>query len=572
MRTGVKYVVGGVFAAMVGVAGVGAYNVYEAFAGGDSGTSGSTAGTTASRQTGPPSEEEVRNTARDFLAAWSKGDTEAAALLTDNAEGARQALTGFHDEALVSKVTFEAGQNNGAKVPFHVTAELSVGKGENKGKGEGQDKVDGTDGSKDEGEGKGVPEHATWSYDSALRVVRGKTTGKALVDWQPTVVHPALHRGESLQTGSDGAPPVKAVDRNGTELDAEALPSLGVILPALRESYGEKAGGVQGIEVRVMGESGQPGKTLHTVVKGREGTLRTTLDANVQRAAEAAVKDYRQASVVVVKPGSGDILAVANHRTDQFNAAFQGRLAPGSTMKVVTAAMLMEKGLVSAGKSVECPKYASAGGRSFHNQGMFAISGGTFSDSFARSCNTAFIGLADRLSGTDLSNEAQEVFGLGKDWKAGIPTFDGSVPQSDGADTPAALIGQGRVQANPLNMASVAATAKAGYFSQPVLVSPELDGRPVAHASRALPPSVAAQLRAMMRRTAVSGTGARAMAGLSGDIGAKTGSAEADGQGDANSWFLGYRNDAAAAAVVQQGGHGGDAAGPIVRRVLAARR
>ncbi|GCD37513.1 penicillin-binding protein [Streptomyces chrestomyceticus JCM 4735] len=564
MRTGVKYVVGGVFAAVVGVVGVGAYNVYEAFAGGDSGTSGTTAGTTASRPTGPPSEEEVRNTARDFLAAWSKGDTETAALLTDNAEGARRALTGFHDDGLVSKVSFEAGQSDGAKVPFHVTAELSVGKGDGKAKG--------TDEGKDAGEGKGGSEHSTWSYDSALRVVRGKTTGKALVDWQPTVVHPALHRGESLQTGSDGAPPVKAVDRNGAELDAEALPSLGAILPALRESYGEKAGGVQGIEVRVVGESGEPGRTLHTVVKGREGTLRTTLDANVQRAAEAAVKDYRQASVVVVKPGSGDILAVANHRTDQFNAAFQGRLAPGSTMKVVTAAMLMEKGLVSAGKSVECPKYASAGGRSFHNQGMFAISGGTFADSFARSCNTAFISLADRLSGTDLSDEAQEVFGLGKDWKAGIPTFDGSVPQSDGAETPAALIGQGRVQANPLNMASVAATAKAGYFSQPVLVSPELDGRRVAHASRALPPSVAAQLRAMMRRTAVSGTGARAMAGLSGDIGAKTGSAEADGQGDANSWFLGYRNDAAAAAVVQQGGHGGDAAGPIVRRVLAARR
>ncbi|WP_435851941.1 penicillin-binding transpeptidase domain-containing protein [Streptomyces paromomycinus] len=553
---------------MVGVAGVGAYNVYEAFAGGNSGTSETSAGTSASRPTGPPSEEEVRNTARDFLAAWSKGDTETAALLTDNAEGARQALTGFHDEALVSKVSFEAGQSNGAKVPFHVTAELSVGKGERK----GEDSDAGMNEGKEADEGKGGPEHSTWSYDSALRVVRGKTTGKALVDWQPTVVHPALHRGESLQTGSDGAPPVKAVDRNGAELDAEALPSLGAILPALRESYGEKAGGVQGIEVRVVGEGGEPGRTLHTVVKGREGTLRTTLDVNVQRAAEAAVNDYRQASVVVVKPGSGDILAVANHRTDQFNAAFQGRLAPGSTMKVVTAAMLMEKGLVSADKSVECPKYASAGGRSFHNQGMFAISGGTFSDSFARSCNTAFIGLADRLSGTDLSNEAQEVFGLGKDWKAGIPTFDGSVPQSDGADTPAALIGQGRVQANPLNMASVAATAKAGYFSQPVLVSPKLDGRPVAHASRALPPSVAAQLRAMMRRTAVSGTGARAMAGLSGDIGAKTGSAEADGQGDANSWFLGYRNDAAAAAVVQQGGHGGDAAGPIVRRVLAARR
>ncbi len=74
----------------------------------------------------------------------------------------------------------------------------------------------------------------------------------------------------------------------------------------------------------------------------------------------------------------------------------------------------------------------------------------------------------------------------------------------------------------------------------------------------------------MMRLTATQGTAREAMAGLGGDIGAKTGSAEVDGNETSDSWFTGFRNDIAAAAMAQQGGHGGDAAGPIVAAVLRA--
>ncbi|UNO41918.1 penicillin-binding transpeptidase domain-containing protein [Streptomyces sp. MST-110588] len=567
VRTGKKAVVGGVVAVVVGAAGVGCYNVYEALF-----ADGTGSATTAATETDPPTDKEVRETAQAFLTAWAKGDVDAAAVLTDNAEGARQALTGYREDALVTQVSFRPGKNSGAKVPFTVTARMtSADSGDAKGKdAKKAGKADKADKSGKAGKTGKAGNTVTWKYESALRVVRGKTTGKPLVDWQPSVVHPGLRRGESLETSEEKAPPVRVVDRDGTELTAAGHPSLSGVLPALRESYGRTAGGVPGIEVRVRNPGGGPGRTLRTVVKGRTGTLRTTLDERLQRAAEAAVRDFGQASVAVVKPSTGEILAFANHRTDAFNAAFEGRLAPGSTMKVVSAAMLMEKGLTSAGGRVDCPKYADGGGRQFHNQGYFAIKDGTFADSFARSCNTAFIGLAAKAGPDDLAKEAREVFGLGLDWKAGVPTFDGSVPPEQGTEAAAELIGQGRVQASPLNMASVAATARSGSFAQPVLVPKDLDDRPLARARRALPPAVAGQLRAMMRQTAVSGTARQAMAGLGGDIGAKTGSAEADGQGNSDSWFLGYRGDTAAAAVVQQGGHGGDAAGTVVRKVLAA--
>lgn len=74
----------------------------------------------------------------------------------------------------------------------------------------------------------------------------------------------------------------------------------------------------------------------------------------------------------------------------------------------------------------------------------------------------------------------------------------------------------------------------------------------------------------MMRlaATAPQGTAVQVMSGLGGDIGAKTGSAEVDGEATSDSWFTGFRNDVAAAAMSQQGGHGSDAAGPIVAAVL----
>jgi cell division protein FtsI/penicillin-binding protein 2 len=123
---------------------------------------------------------------------------------------------------------------------------------------------------------------------------------------------------------------------------------------------------------------------------------------------------------------------------------------------------------------------------------------------------------------------------------------------------------------NPLNMASVVATAKTGTFHQPYLVSPDVDDRTLAKAPRSLSSSTRAQLQSMLQYTAAAGTAAEAMAGLGSDSGAKTGSAEVDGQKKPNGWFTAWKGDLAAAGVVQQGGHGGEAAGPLVAAMLKA--
>lgn len=545
MRSGAKVaIVGGVFTVVAGGVGYGAYNLWNGITGGADDTTTSAAAPLKAGS-GPVTAEEVERTAGDFLAAWAKGDDAAAGDLTNDAATATPAVAGFRKEAHVSKAVITPGTPVGSKVPFTVDATVTY-------------------------EGRSKP----LRYASELTVVRGITTGKPLVDWEPSVIHPKLTGQSVLRTGEAPNPPLEAVDRKGVELTAEKYPSLAPVLDQLREKYDSEAGGKPGIETWIEAtDEGGADQTLLTLAKGVPGKLRTTLDADVQAAAERAVKRYAESSVVAIKPSTGEIRAVANNRKDAFNAAFKGRQAPGSTMKIVTAAMLLEKGLVSADRPAPCPKNVMYQGRTFHNLAHFDLpEGSTFKESFKRSCNTAFIKLIDDV-GDDaaLGRTARDVFGIGLNWQTGVATEDGSVPEATGGEAAAQYIGQGTIQMNVLNVASITATAKDGSFKQPVIVPRGLDDRPIATASRSLEPAAAQQLREMMRATATSGTAARAMAGVSGDKGAKTGSAEVGDQADPNSWFAAFAGDLAAAAVVQSGGHGGDAAGPLVASVLNAR-
>jgi hypothetical protein len=536
-------VIGGVIAVVAVGAGVGAYALY----GGGAEAEGRNRTTSADHKpvkTGPLSAAEVQTAAGRFLTSWQQGRPAEAAASTSDAAAATALLTGYAKDAHLQNVTLTEGTPTGGKVPFSVKATVSY---------------------------KGLSKPLT--YDSALTVVRRAADGAPVVDWHAGVVHPDLRDGDTLVTGEAGTPPVQALDRHGGKLTAAKYPSLGTVLDGLREKYGKKAGGKAGVELRVVRGSASKeaklsDKTLMELSKGTPGTVRTTLSPSLQAAAEQQVAKQDRASVVVLRPSTGEILAVANH-SHGFNVAFQGSLAPGSTMKIVTATMLFEKGLVTADASHPCPKTYKLAGWTFHNDDDSEIKNGTFKQSFGASCNNAFIDFAPKLSDSDLTREAQQVYGLGmNNWAIGVPTFDGSIPVQSGAQMGASLIGQGGVRMNPLNMASVSATVRTGVFHQPYLVSPSLDHRTLAKATRTMSARTQSQLKEVMRFTAAYGTAAKPMAGLGPDYGAKTGSAEVDGQQKPNGWFTAYRGDLAAAGVVQAGGHGGDTAGPIVASLL----
>ncbi|GHH87442.1 penicillin-binding protein [Streptomyces capitiformicae] len=535
--------------------GGGAFAVYAVFGGGAAAEDGSASGDAKAVKTGPLSATEVRTAATTFLTAWQKGSVAKAAAATDDSAAAKTALTGFTKDAHIKDVTLTPGKRTGDKFAFSVKGTVSY-KSTSK----------------------------PLAYKSSLTVVRAEKDGEPVVGWQPSVVHPDLGEGDRLVTGEAGTPPVKALDRDGNELTTKKYPSLGTVLDGLREKYGEKAGGKAGVELRVVraasetdGKEEQKAeeqkaadKTLLELSEGTPGEVKTTLSPSLQAAAEEQVASTERASVVLMRPSTGEILAVANSNHG-FNVAFQGSLAPGSTMKIVSSALLIDKGLASANKVHPCPKFSSYGGWKFQNDDKFQIPGGTFKASFARSCNTAFISQAKKLDDNSLTQEAQQVFGLGlNNWAIGVSSFDGAVPVQSDAPMAASLIGQGGVRMNPLNMASVVSTAKTGVFKQPYLVSPSVDNRTLATASRPMSETVRAQLRELLQYTAAAGTAAEAMAGLGPDYGAKTGSAEVDGQKQPNGWFTAWKGDLASAGVVQEGGHGSESAGPIVAALLKA--
>ncbi|MFE6602798.1 NTF2-like N-terminal transpeptidase domain-containing protein, partial [Streptomyces sp. NPDC057781] len=265
MGRGVKVaVIGGVFAVMVGGAGYGAYNVVSALDGGG----GSGAAGTA-KKSGPPSGDEVGETTEKFFTAWEKGDATTAASYTNNATVAGTLLTAYGEAAHITDVEITPGTATGTAVPFTVKAKVSY-------------------------EGATKP----LTYKSKLTVVRGETSGRALVDWEPSVVHPQLKDGDTLVTEESATPQIQAVGRDGTVLTKEKYPSLGPVLDTLRQKYGDKAGGTPGVELMVRHTAAEAADTsLLTLTEGEPGKLETTLSASVQAAAEKAVKRYGESSV-----------------------------------------------------------------------------------------------------------------------------------------------------------------------------------------------------------------------------------------------------------------------------------
>ena len=308
--------------------------------------------------------------------------------------------------------------------------------------------------------------------------------------------------------------------------------------------------------------------TLATL-PGHPGTaVQTSIDPNVQRAAEAALSgEKKNAALVAVNAQTGALLAVANANAGGFDQALDGAYPPGSTFKVITSAALINHGL-SPASAASCPPTATVDGEVFHN----AEGEGQVSDllhAFAESCNTAFIGLATKnLTPSDFPATAS-TFGLGAMSQMGVVAYGGSVPTpSDQADLAATSIGQGRVLVSPLNMAMVAAAADTGTVRAPRLVTGAPDDTAPTHQ---LPAAVVTDLHQMMAQVVASGTAAGQ--GLPAGTFAKTGTAE---YGTTNplkidAWLIGFRGNVAfAVLVVNANGDGGPTDGPIAAKFLKA--
>ncbi len=261
------------------------------------------------------------------------------------------------------------------------------------------------------------------------------------------------------------------------EITAEQLAELGptyqqgdvVGRAGLEAAFEEQLGGQASGTVRIVDAEGNEVEVLHSFAGEPPTPLQTTIDPAVQALAEATLADVdANAALVAVRP-TGEVLAVANKPVGGFNRAIAGIYPPGSTFKVATATALLRNG-VTPETVVQCPPTIEVGGRSFRNFEGGASGAESFADAFAESCNTAFIGTAEGLPDGALA-EAAETFGFNTDYDLGVTTGDTAFPAPEGdTERAAAAIGQARVTASPLHLATMAGAVRAGSWSPPVLL------------------------------------------------------------------------------------------------------
>lgn len=400
----------------------------------------------------------------------------------------------------------------------------------------------------------------------AFRKVRGALAVNDTVPLAPSREFAAALLGRvgdataEVVEGSDGA--IVAGDEVG--------------LSGLQARYDNQLRGTPGRAV-VMRDAQDQLRTVFEVPAVDGAPLATTLDTRLQERAEAALAtlgDGAPASALVaIRPSDGAILATANGAgAEGADLADTGQYAPGSTFKVVSSLALLRSGL-GPGDRVSCPATTVVDGRSFKNYDDYPASSVgeiTLGQAVAQSCNTAFVGNADRLAAGDLAAAAQAL-GLGTDHDLGFPVYFGQVPPPETETGAAAdMIGQGTVLASPFAMATVAASVQAGRAVLPVLL-PDYQVEQVPPEAP-LTKAEAATLRGLMRGVVNTGSG-RFLLGVPGVTGAKTGTAEygepnAAGELPTHAWMIATRGDLAVAVFVATGVSGSQTAGPVLEAFL----
>src|SRR6185312_4324110 len=259
-----------------------------------------------------------------------------------------------------------------------------------------------------------------WHYTSQLQVYLGPTG--PVVQWQPSVLAPDLAAGMTLSAQEVDPTGGMVTDAKGHDLSQVSDAGVQRIATLLggAASAGQ-GGGTPGLEVLYSDADGEPDSAVQPslVTAPAAKNLVTTIDPTAESAAVAAVGQQQQSSIVVLQPSTGHILAIANS-DGQNDDALTAQIAPGSTMKVVTSAALLNQGM-SMNTDVACPSAYTVTGVTFHNSSGESESAGTpLIDDFAASCNNAFTTQYQKLSGGTLADTARDYFGLGKQWDIGL--------------------------------------------------------------------------------------------------------------------------------------------------------
>jgi penicillin-binding protein 2 len=377
---------------------------------------------------------------------------------------------------------------------------------------------------------------------------------------------------------------------------------------------------VRGRELRVLNEvESTPGNDLVL-----------TIDRDVQAAAEEALQ-VTEGAAVALDPRNGEVLAMASRpafkpadfasgvsadiwralTTDPHhplnNRAIQGTYAPGSTYKLFTASAGIETGAVSPETILYCPGYYTVGNHTYRCWKKGGHGPVNLHKAIVQSCDTYFYKVGVKVGVNKLAFFSRS-YGLGS--RTGIPLSGekaGLIPTAEWklkrfghkwmlGETPSIAIGQGYDLLTPLQLAlAYGSLGNGGTVYEPRVLRKVTDPegnvieetKPIAKGKLALSDEHIRILQKALEGVVNEphGTGSRArLPGIL--VAGKTGTAQVARQGlmrvsgpvpykyRDNAWFVAYAPakdpEIVVAVVAEHSGHGGSAAAPIARKMLAA--
>jgi penicillin-binding protein 2 len=350
-----------------------------------------------------------------------------------------------------------------------------------------------------------------------------------------------------------------------------------------------------------------------TPVDGPSLTL--SIDASLQAAVEKAFEG-RAGSAVALDPETGEVLAMTSTpaydpnefttgidasawarlaqdpQTPLMNRVIQGTYSPGSTFKIIASTAALEEGVITPATTFYCPGYLAVYNTIFHCTHAHGVM--DLRRAIANSCNVYFFNVGIRLEIGRLAKWAK-LMGLGVPTGIDLPAeASGLMPSPEwkmrilktpwyAGETVSVAIGQGQVNATPLQMARVAAVIANGGR----LVRPHLARAPAGGAEAPVPlgirPETIAAVKEGMRAVVAEGTGWRARLQAV-EVCGKTGSAQVVAKSRLaqspnafemlpHGWFLAFapadHPRIALAVLVEHGRSGGESAAPVARQILA---
>ena len=185
---------------------------------------------------------------------------------------------------------------------------------------------------------------------------------------------------------------------------AELLPTDDAFAPDIisqvKKAVIDELDGQAGWRVVSVNQNGVDVDVLNEVPGEPAPSVTISLDRAVQDAAQHAVNTTgKKAMIVVIKPSTGEILAVAQNAAADADgpAATTGLYPPGSTFKIITAGAAIDRDMATPNTLLGCPGRMDIGHRTVPNYGGFDLGTVPMSRAFASSCNTTFAELASRM-------------------------------------------------------------------------------------------------------------------------------------------------------------------------------